>query len=67
MEKTELGIEGTDSREKDKKHTQLILDSIPYRIMVVNMDMTIDTVNQSFLNEFGLNNSCAVSNLEKVQ
>jgi PAS domain S-box-containing protein len=54
MEKTELGIKGSDSRNKSKNHTQLILDSIPYRIMVVNMDMTIDTVNQPFLNELGL-------------
>jgi len=33
---------------------EVILDSMPYRIMIVNMDMTIDTVNQTFLNEHGL-------------
>jgi PAS domain S-box-containing protein len=33
---------------------QTTLDSLPYRIMIVNMDMTIDTVNQTFLNEYGL-------------
>jgi PAS domain S-box-containing protein len=43
-----------ENQEKDKKHIQLILDSIPYRIMVVNLDMTIDTVNQTFLKEFDL-------------
>ncbi|MBW2609077.1 MAG: PAS domain S-box protein [Deltaproteobacteria bacterium] len=40
--------------ENNKKHTQEILDSLPYRIMVVNMDKTVDTVNQTFLNEYGL-------------
>ncbi|MBW1916048.1 MAG: PAS domain S-box protein [Deltaproteobacteria bacterium] len=42
--------------EKNRKHTQVILDSLPYRIMVVNMDKTIDTVNQTFIKEFGLKN-----------
>jgi PAS domain S-box-containing protein len=32
----------------------VILDSLPYRIMVVNMDMTIDAVNRTFLKEHGL-------------
>ena len=54
MEKTDLETEQQKHQEKNKNHTQLILDSIPYRIMVVNMDMTIDTVNQPFLNELGL-------------
>jgi len=27
---------------------------MPYRVMVVNMDMTVDTVNQTFLREFNL-------------
>ncbi len=31
--------------------TQTILDSLPYRIMVVNTDMTIHTVNKTFLRE----------------
>jgi PAS domain S-box-containing protein len=33
---------------------QIILDSLPYRIMVVNMDKTVDTVNKTFLKEFNL-------------
>ena len=54
MEKTAWETERQEYQEKDKKHTQVILDSMPYRIMVVNMDMTIDTVNKTFLNEFNL-------------
>jgi PAS domain S-box-containing protein len=54
MEKTELERERQGYQEKEKKHTQLILDSMPYRIMVVNMDMTVDAVNQTFLREFNL-------------
>ena len=54
MKKTDLETEQQKYQEKDRTHTQLILDSIPYRIMVVNMDMTIDTVNQPFLDELGL-------------
>ena len=55
MEKTELEGERQRYEERSKKGTQVILDSLPYRIMVVNMDMTIDTVNQTFLREFNLN------------
>jgi PAS domain S-box-containing protein len=54
MEKTELEKDREAYQEKEKKHTQLILDSMPYRVMVVNMDMTVDTVNQTFLTEFNL-------------
>ena len=41
-------------REYQERETKLlqVLDSLPYRIMVVNMDMTIDKVNESFLREF---------------
>jgi len=56
MDKTETGPD-SESRgylEGDSKYTQVILDSLPYRIMVVNMDKTIETVNQTFLKEFGL-------------
>jgi PAS domain S-box-containing protein len=53
MEKTELERERQGYEEKEKTHTQVILDSMPYRIMVVNIkDMTVDRVNQTFLNEF---------------
>jgi two-component system NtrC family sensor kinase len=41
--------------DKERRHKQLILDSLPYRIMVVNVsDMTIDTVNRTFLEQFNL-------------
>ena len=53
MEKTELERKQQEHQEYEKKHTQVILDSLPYKIMVVNMDMTIDSVNQTFLREFG--------------
>jgi PAS domain S-box-containing protein len=42
-------------QDQERRHKQLILDSLPYRIMVVNIsDMTIDTVNQTFLEQFHL-------------
>lgn len=42
-------------QDQERRHKQLILDSLPYRIMVVNIsDMTIDTVNQTFLEQFDL-------------
>ena len=53
-EKYELERENLEKKEKEKKYSQIILDSLPYRIMVVNLDMTIETVNQTFLNEFNL-------------
>jgi PAS domain S-box-containing protein len=37
-----------------RKQSKVIPDSLPYRIMVVNIDKTIETVNQTFLNEFNL-------------
>ena len=40
--------------EKARRHTQTILDSLPYRLMVVNEDMTIDMVNKTFLKENNL-------------
>lgn len=54
MEKTELERDRQTYQDKEKKHMQLILDSMPYRVMVVNMDMTVDTVNRTFLREFNL-------------
>ena len=54
MEKTELEKDREAYQEKGKKHIQLVLDSMPYRVMVVNMDMTVDTVNRTFLREFNL-------------
>lgn len=42
-------------REKSRTQTQVILDSLPYRIMVVGMNMDIITVNRTFLKELGFN------------
>ena len=42
-----------DYRQRLHKHN-VIVDSLPYRIMIVNSDMTIDTVNQTFLTEYKL-------------
>lgn len=38
-----------DQPENQAGYAQTILDSLPYRIMVVNPDMTIQTVNRTFL------------------
>lgn len=54
IEKAELERKRQRIEERSKKGTQVILDSLPYRIMVVNMDMTIEAINQTFINEFGL-------------
>ncbi len=40
--------------QRSRGQTQLILDSLPYRIMVVGMDLRIETVNQTFLKDHGL-------------
>jgi len=47
-------IEKTEQEERSKKKIQVILDSLPHRIMVVNMDMTIDTVNETFLRDLNV-------------
>ncbi len=52
-EKTNLEKERKLYELKSKKQTQEILDSLPYRIMVVNLGMTVENVNQTFLTEFG--------------
>lgn len=54
IEKTEMEKAQQERQEKEKKYPQVILDSLPYRIMVVNMDMTIETVNRTFLRGFNL-------------
>ncbi|MBN2033020.1 MAG: PAS domain S-box protein [Deltaproteobacteria bacterium] len=41
-------------KDRSRGQTQVILDSLPYRIMVVRMDMTIDTVNKTFLKDLEL-------------
>jgi PAS domain S-box-containing protein len=54
IEKTELERDRQAYQEEEKKRQQLILDSMPYRVMVVNMDMTVATVNKTFLREYNL-------------
>ncbi len=63
IEKTNLERERQEYQGKEKKHTQVILDSLPYRIMVVNTDMTIATVNQTFLKEFALPHDAVLGKL----
>jgi two-component system NtrC family sensor kinase len=52
IEKRELERRHEKEEEREKRYSQIILDSLPYRIMVVNMDMTVERVNQTFLDEF---------------
>ena len=54
MEKSRLEKERKAFEQREKEHIQVILNSMPYRIMVVNRDLTIDIVNQTFLDDFGL-------------
>jgi PAS domain S-box-containing protein len=51
-EKAELVRERQRYEERSKKETQVILDFLPYRIMVIDMDMKVERVNQTFLREF---------------
>jgi len=51
-EKMEQEREHQRYAERAKKQTQVILDSLPYRIMVINLDFIVETVNQTFLKEF---------------
>jgi PAS domain S-box-containing protein len=37
-----------------RKQSRVVPDSLPYRIMVVNMDKSIETVNKTFLDAFNL-------------
>ena len=54
VERTELEKEWQKYLDAMRKQSKVIPDSLPYRIMVVNMDKTIETVNQTFLNSFQL-------------
>ncbi len=53
-EKSRLEKERKAFEQKEKEHIQVILNSMPYRIMVVNRNLTIDIVNETFLKDFGL-------------
>jgi len=48
IEKTDLDKKRQEQDEKERKHTQIILDSLPYNLMVVNQDMTVNMVNKTF-------------------
>jgi len=52
-EKAQLVLERQTYIGNMKRHTQVVLDSLPYRVMVVGKDMTIDTVNRTFLRDHG--------------
>ena len=52
-ERARLEEERHQFEEKIKQETQVLLDSLPYRLMVINLDKTITTVNRPFLKEFG--------------
>jgi PAS domain S-box-containing protein len=54
MDRSKLERESLALQERSRGHTQVILDSLPYRIMVVGMDLSIETVNQTFLNDHRL-------------
>ncbi|MBN2122927.1 MAG: PAS domain S-box protein [Deltaproteobacteria bacterium] len=54
MDNTRLEKERQRYQEEVRKQTQEIMDSLPYRIMVVRMDMLIETVNRTFLQELGM-------------
>jgi len=54
IDNTRLGMERQGLMDRTRGQTQVILDSLPYRIMVVSLDMSIDTVNRTFLKDHGL-------------
>jgi len=54
MENNHPTGESRSPAERNRGKTQVILDSLPYRIMVVNMDMSIETVNRTFLKDHDL-------------
>jgi len=57
IEKTNLDKKRQEQDEKEKKHTQIILDSLPYNLMVVNQDMTVNMVNKTFQKNKKLNSA----------
>ena len=55
LEKTELDKKRQEQDEKERKRIQIILDSLPYDLMAVNQDMTVNMVNKTFLKNKKLN------------
>jgi len=60
MERAKVERERQEHEQKQRKRIQVILDSLPYRIMVVNRDFTIDTVNQTFIEEMGVTKEAVI-------
>ena len=60
MERTELERERQRFQEKSRKDMQVIMDSLPYRIMVVNMDLSVSAVNRTLIKEYGLTHEEAI-------
>ena len=60
MERTELERERQRFQEKSRKDMQVIMDSLPYRVMVVNMDLSVSAVNRTLIKEYGLTHEEAV-------
>jgi PAS domain S-box-containing protein len=55
IESTDLDSHPPRALRGDSRHpAQTILDSLPYRVMVVNLDMTIAMVNETFLRDENL-------------
>lgn len=54
MERTAFERERQRYQEKSRKDVQAILDSLPYRVMVVDMNKTVITANHTLLREFDL-------------
>jgi PAS domain S-box-containing protein len=52
-EKAALEREQQNYVELMRRRTQVVLDSLPYRIMVVGKDMEVDAVNRTFLRDLG--------------
>jgi two-component system, NtrC family, sensor kinase len=55
IEKTDLDKKRQEQYETEKKHIQTVLNSLPYNLMVVNQNMTVNTVNKTFLKNKKLN------------
>ncbi len=55
IEKTDLDKKRQNQYDKEKKHIQTILDSLPYNLLVVNQDMTVNMVNKTFRENKKLN------------
>jgi len=53
-EKRELQLEAERSITKERDWCQKVIDSLPDRIMVLNQDYTIHSVNRTFVKETGL-------------